>query len=448
MDSIPMLSTAELNAKALDKFVYQPVDTDMIEYLAEAAANVIQCDTSMMPPPAQSKSRHVSPQREPSARAVKGSDTPLPTIEEFITQLVISSNVQVPTLMSSLVYLRRLKSRLQPMAKGLRCTTHRIFLAALILSAKYLNDCSPKNKHWANYSVVSTHAYSFGFSRTEVNLMEKQLLFLLDWDLRITQEDLYRELDDFLSPIRSEVKDRHVRRMRQKQEREARERQLQEERLARQREREEEAALWRSLAVPHPQQQQQQQATPPKAEDITAQEAAAAAIAYATPPSSSRGSSRSRSRQATAYTTPSHSRGSSRDVSPPGLYSSGSSYAGSTSSRATTPLSEADITSAHQPYICDSPMDLGAVDEEVEVEVVDVDGDVDAYGRPCVPEKDAVYLRAAKPAKQQMLPYEISADELRSLEESGRTGTGSSGGNGMAGKRMRGVFGRVFGTAR
>ncbi|KAH6843199.1 hypothetical protein B0I37DRAFT_214283 [Chaetomium sp. MPI-CAGE-AT-0009] len=415
MDSIPMLSTAELNAKALDKFVYQPVDTDMIEYLAEAAANVIQCDTSMMPPPAQSRSR------EPSARAVKGSDAPLPTIEEFITQLVIASNVQVPTLMSSLVYLRRLKSRLQPMAKGLRCTTHRIFLASLILSAKYLNDCSPKNKHWANYSVVSTHAYSFGFSRTEVNLMEKQLLFLLDWDLRITEEDLYRELDEFLAPIRVEVNERYVRRMLQKQEREARERKLQEERLARQREREEEAALWRSLAVPHPQVSQKEDTAPE--------------AAYATPPSS-RGSSRSRSRQASAYTTPSHSRGSSRDVSPPGLYSSGSSYAGSTSSRATTPLSEADITSAHQPYICDSPMDLGgAVDE--------ADADVDAYGRPCVPEKDAVYLRAAAASKQkQMLPYEISADELRSLEESGRTG------NGSGAKRMRGVFGRVFGTAR
>jgi len=434
MDSIPMLSTAELNARPLDKFVYQPVDTDMIEYLAEAAANVIQCDTSMMPPPAQSKSRHASPPREPSARAVKGSDAPLPSIEEFIERLVTSSNVQVPTLMSSLVYLRRLKSRLQPMAKGLRCTTHRIFLAALILSAKYLNDCSPKNKHWANYSVCSTAAYTFGFSRTEVNLMEKQLLFLLDWDLRITEDDLYRELDVFLAPIRADLSDRHVRRMLRRQELESRERQLQEERLARQRVREEEARLWRSLAVPHPQQPTPQQDTtiPQQQQQQQPQESSA----YATPPSS-RGSSRSRSRHYTA----SHSRGSSRAVSPPGLYSSGSSYAGSTSSRATTPLSEADITS----YVCDSPMDLGEVDVEV---VGDGEGegvDVDVYGRPCVPEKDEVYLRAAKPAKQQqqqMLPYEISAEELRSLEESGRIG------GGVSGKKIKGMFGRVFGTAR
>jgi hypothetical protein len=296
------------------------------------------------------------------------------------------------------------------MAKGLRCTTHRIFLAALILAAKYLNDSSPKNKHWANYSVVSTQAYNFGFSRTEVNLMEKQLLFLLDWDLRISEEDLYFELDTFLAPIRTDIEARHVRRMRRKQEQEMRELQLQEERLARQREREEEAELWKSL-VQQPQ---------------TAQEAA-----YATPPASREAS---RSRKATY--NPSHSRDSSRDVSPPGLYSSSSSYAGSTTSRATTPLSEADITS--QPYIYDAPEGCGVIcDSPMEVSYVE--------GRPCVPEKDAIYMAAhgrkesVGTKAKQMLPYEISAEDLRSLEESARN---------VPAKSLRGVFGRVFGTAR
>lgn len=32
--------------------------------------------------------------------------------------------------------------------------------------------------------------------------MEKQLLFLLDWDLRISTEDLYYHLEPFLAPIR------------------------------------------------------------------------------------------------------------------------------------------------------------------------------------------------------------------------------------------------------
>lgn len=186
------------NKDALDHFVQLPVSQDMISYLAQKASQVIRCEPSpshlnksLPPTPPATPPQHVAPVRE----------APLPTIEEFITSLCERSHVQVPTLMSSLVYLDRLKSRLPPVAKGMRCTVHRIFLAALILAAKNLNDSSPKNKHWARYTAVRGYD-NFGFSITEVNLMEKQLLFLLDWDLQITPQDLYCHLEPFLTPIR------------------------------------------------------------------------------------------------------------------------------------------------------------------------------------------------------------------------------------------------------
>ena len=99
--------------------------------------------------------------------------------------------------MSTVVYLHRLKSRLPAVAKGIQCTCHRIFLAALILSAKYLNDSSPKNKHWARHTLGL-------FSLPEINLMEKQFLFLLDWDLRIASEDLYAHVLPYF--IRQQVR--------------------------------------------------------------------------------------------------------------------------------------------------------------------------------------------------------------------------------------------------
>lgn len=72
----------------------------------------------------------------------------------------------------------------------MHCTRHRVFLATLIVTAKYLNDSSPKNKHWAKYASM--------FSLAEVTLMEKQLLYLLDYDLRMSEDELLHHFQPFL----------------------------------------------------------------------------------------------------------------------------------------------------------------------------------------------------------------------------------------------------------
>ncbi|KAI9468928.1 MAG: hypothetical protein EXX96DRAFT_589754 [Benjaminiella poitrasii] len=102
------------------------------------------------------------------------------SLRKYIQAVTDKSRLDTGTLLTSICYARRLKTKLFHTSKGMGCTHHRIFLATLIIASKYIHDSAIKNKYWIEYAL---HL----FSGAEINLMEKQLLQLLDYRLEISQ---------------------------------------------------------------------------------------------------------------------------------------------------------------------------------------------------------------------------------------------------------------------
>lgn len=176
------------DSKALKILFKSPVTDDMIRYLTNTTLTVIPC--------AHNNNRQTYP--SPPASPQEPHKRTLPSLMTFVTRLVRYTNVYTSTLLTATCYLEKLRRLLPRDAHGLPSTSHRIFLACLILSAKFHNDSSPQNKHWA--------AYTDGlFCLEDVNLMERQLLQLLDWDLRVDEQDLYDALQPLLEPIKHDL---------------------------------------------------------------------------------------------------------------------------------------------------------------------------------------------------------------------------------------------------
>ncbi|ORX61881.1 hypothetical protein DM01DRAFT_1331354 [Hesseltinella vesiculosa] len=124
---------------------------------------------------------------------------PLPT---FIQQLIRRSKTQTGTLLIVMILLERLANRLghrRQLIMGMSTAPQRIFLATLILSTKLFHDTSPKNIHWVSFANDLFHLH-------DINLMERQLLTLLDFQLTVSKDEFDQVVDQlkrlkFDSPV-------------------------------------------------------------------------------------------------------------------------------------------------------------------------------------------------------------------------------------------------------
>ncbi|KAJ3011796.1 UNVERIFIED_CONTAM: hypothetical protein HDU68_001519, partial [Siphonaria sp. JEL0065] len=108
---------------------------------------------------------------------------PLPPLIDFVLGVALRSNCDHNSLSIALFYLKRIQQRMRSPSIGQPCSRHRIFLASLIITKKYVTDAPIKNKSWVP---IAGHL----FALEEINMMEHQLLQLLEYKTLVTERDL------------------------------------------------------------------------------------------------------------------------------------------------------------------------------------------------------------------------------------------------------------------
>ncbi|CEG69806.1 hypothetical protein RMATCC62417_05814 [Rhizopus microsporus] len=172
-------NTDSVLLKGIEDMNRQPITKSLLFYVANQALSAIpQCQVALNDGNAAEKSKFYKIYDE------------LPSLPDFVDLVVKRAKTTPGTLLGTLVLLDNTSKMLPSTARGRPCSPYRVFLASLILASKALNDVCPKNLSWARYARY--------FCLTDINLMEKQLLILLQYKIFMKLNDIIQAYNGFL----------------------------------------------------------------------------------------------------------------------------------------------------------------------------------------------------------------------------------------------------------
>ncbi|KAJ1983335.1 hypothetical protein H4R33_004791 [Dimargaris cristalligena] len=135
------------------------------------------------------------------------SATALPPLIPFVKYLVSECHITNATLLHAIVYTRRLHARLPQGALAQPGSAHRIFVAALLLANKYVEDTSSLTPQKLSNTLMHWSALQSSWSRIaltgpsarpsmwwafpeEIARIERAFLKLMDFQLYVSDKDM------------------------------------------------------------------------------------------------------------------------------------------------------------------------------------------------------------------------------------------------------------------
>ncbi|KAI0636492.1 hypothetical protein C8Q77DRAFT_1070909 [Trametes polyzona] len=163
-----------LHSPALLELIEISLGRNLIEHVVDTVVETV--DYALGRPSSSTRGRSASRHTEHSK------------FLKFVTDVITKAEVKVPALLVTLVYINRAKPHIQIALE--QWANERVFLGALILANKYLNDSTLKNVHWALCTGV--------FGKRDIGRIEREFLDVLDFELGVSEADLLAHHDALL----------------------------------------------------------------------------------------------------------------------------------------------------------------------------------------------------------------------------------------------------------
>jgi hypothetical protein len=171
------LVESSTHSPALLELVDQKLTRPIVEHLIDSVIETV--DFALSRPSHSGRGRSLSRHSEGSAFTV------------MVNNVLSRGEVEVPVILATLVYLNRAKPHLHIALE--EWANERVFLGAVIVASKYLNDSSLKNVHWAVCTGV--------FGKRDIGRIEREFLDVLDFELSITEDDIMTHYDAIMSLV-------------------------------------------------------------------------------------------------------------------------------------------------------------------------------------------------------------------------------------------------------